>query len=65
VHFWLADAGGNVLLRRRPLAGLLGGMTELPLMPKRALADAILNRAQELLRVRQSDQTSKLVRGRR
>jgi A/G-specific adenine glycosylase len=30
VHFWLADAGGNVLLRRRPLAGLLGGMTELP-----------------------------------
>mgnify|MGYP001165928296 FL=1 len=42
-----------------------GGMTELPLMPKRALADAILNRAQELLRVRQSDQTSKLVRGKR
>ena len=41
-----------------------GGMTELPLMPKRALADAILNRAQELLRVRQSNQTSKLVRGR-
>ena len=30
VHFWLADADGNVLLRRRPLAGLLGGMTELP-----------------------------------
>ncbi len=42
-----------------------GGMTELPLMPKRALAEAILNRAQELLRVRQSDQTSKLVRERR
>ena len=42
-----------------------GGMTELPLMPKRALAEAILNRAQELLRVRQCDQTSKLVRGRR
>jgi phosphopantothenoylcysteine decarboxylase / phosphopantothenate---cysteine ligase len=42
-----------------------GALTELPLMPKRALADAILNRAQELLRVRQSNQTSKLARGRR
>ncbi len=41
-----------------------GVLTELPLMPKRALADAILNRAQELLRVRQSNQPSKLVRGR-
>ena len=40
-----------------------GVLTELPLMPKRALADAILNRAQELLLVRQSNQTSKLVRG--
>ena len=30
VHFWLVDAGGNVLLRRRPTQGLLGGMTELP-----------------------------------
>ena len=30
VHFWLEDSGGNVLLRRRPEAGLLGGMTELP-----------------------------------
>jgi A/G-specific adenine glycosylase len=30
VHFWLTDAEGNVLLRRRPPAGLLGGMTELP-----------------------------------
>jgi A/G-specific adenine glycosylase len=30
VHFWLTDAGGNVLLRRRPPSGLLGGMTELP-----------------------------------
>ncbi len=29
-HFWLADANGRVLLRRRPGAGLLGGMTELP-----------------------------------
>jgi phosphopantothenoylcysteine decarboxylase/phosphopantothenate--cysteine ligase len=42
-----------------------GVLTELPLMPKRALADAILNRAQELLRVRKSNQTSKLVRGKR
>ena len=30
VHFWLLDAAGNVLLRRRPESGLLGGMTELP-----------------------------------
>jgi A/G-specific adenine glycosylase len=30
VHFWLADHDGNVLLRRRPQEGLLGGMTELP-----------------------------------
>jgi A/G-specific adenine glycosylase len=30
VHFWLTDAAGNVLLRRRPAEGLLGGMTELP-----------------------------------
>ena len=30
VHFWLADDAGNVLLRRRPAEGLLGGMTELP-----------------------------------
>jgi A/G-specific adenine glycosylase len=30
VHFWLTDTGGNVLLRRRPPEGLLGGMTELP-----------------------------------
>jgi A/G-specific adenine glycosylase len=30
VHFWLADGVGNVLLRRRPAEGLLGGMTELP-----------------------------------
>jgi phosphopantothenoylcysteine decarboxylase / phosphopantothenate---cysteine ligase len=42
-----------------------GVLTELPLMPKRALADAILNRAQELLRIRESNQTSKLVRGKR
>ena len=36
-----------------------GAMTELLLMPKRALADAILNRAQELLRPRQSSQAPK------
>jgi A/G-specific adenine glycosylase len=30
VHFWLTDATGNVLLRRRPASGLLGGMVELP-----------------------------------
>ena len=29
-HFWLTDPAGNVLLRRRPPQGLLGGMTELP-----------------------------------
>jgi A/G-specific adenine glycosylase len=29
-HFWLQDASGQVLLRRRPPTGLLGGMTELP-----------------------------------
>ena len=28
--FWLTDARGQVLLRRRPPQGLLGGMTELP-----------------------------------
>ncbi|HSL03672.1 MAG TPA: bifunctional phosphopantothenoylcysteine decarboxylase/phosphopantothenate--cysteine ligase CoaBC [Nitrospiraceae bacterium] len=33
-------------------------ITELPLMPKRALADAILNRAYELLRTRQSSQVT-------
>jgi len=30
VHFWLTDRAGNVLLRRRPEHGLLGGMLELP-----------------------------------
>ncbi len=29
-HFWLTDQAGQVLLRRRPPKGLLGGMTELP-----------------------------------
>jgi phosphopantothenoylcysteine decarboxylase / phosphopantothenate---cysteine ligase len=42
-----------------------GGMMELPLMPKRALADAILNRAEELLRTRQFSHVPKpVVRGR-
>jgi phosphopantothenoylcysteine decarboxylase/phosphopantothenate--cysteine ligase len=40
-----------------------GSMTELPLMPKRALADAILNRAKELLRTRQSSRAPKPVAG--
>lgn len=40
-----------------------GTMTELPLMPKRALADAILNRAQELLCTGQSHQIPKPVAG--
>jgi phosphopantothenoylcysteine decarboxylase/phosphopantothenate--cysteine ligase len=40
-----------------------GAMTELPLMPKRALADAILNQAKELLRTRQSGQAPKPVAG--
>jgi A/G-specific adenine glycosylase len=30
VHFWLQDFSDQVLLRRRPPSGLLGGMTELP-----------------------------------
>ena len=30
VHFWLEDAQGRVLLRRRQAAGLFAGMTELP-----------------------------------
>jgi A/G-specific adenine glycosylase len=47
-HFWLTDAAGQVLLRRRPPRGLLGGMSELPgtdwtatrLTPAAALARA-------------------------
>jgi A/G-specific adenine glycosylase len=35
-HFWLTDTNGQVLLRRRPPRGLLGGMTELPGTPWRA-----------------------------
>jgi len=30
VHFWVVDAQDRVLLRQRPVSGLLGGMTELP-----------------------------------
>ena len=40
-----------------------GAMTELSLMPKRALADAILNQAQKLLRARESNQAPKPVAG--
>ena len=40
-----------------------GAITELPLMPKRALADAILNRAHELLRAKESNQAPKPVVG--
>ena len=36
IAFWLTDAEGRVLLRRRPPRGLLGGMTELPGTPWRA-----------------------------
>jgi len=36
VHFWLTDAAGRVLLRRRPPRGLLGGMTEFPGTPWRS-----------------------------
>lgn len=35
-HFWLEDALGRVLLRRRDPRGLLGGMAELPGTPWRA-----------------------------
>lgn len=38
VHFWLEDAAGRVLLRRRPPRGLLGGMAELPGTPWRGAA---------------------------
>jgi A/G-specific adenine glycosylase len=31
--FWIRDKGGNVLLRRRPEQGLLGGMMEFPSSP--------------------------------
>jgi phosphopantothenoylcysteine decarboxylase/phosphopantothenate--cysteine ligase len=52
-----SDQNAAILIDRQ------GGMTELPLMPKRALADAILDRAQELLRGRHSSQNIKPVAG--
>jgi len=49
-QFWLQDAAGNVLLRRRPSTGLLGGMLELPGTPWRpeswAEADALAHAPQ-------------------
>jgi A/G-specific adenine glycosylase len=44
-HFLLTDAGGGVLLRRRPPRGLLGGMLELPGTPWR---EAIWGEAEAL-----------------
>lgn len=35
VHFWLIDSAGQILLRRRPAQGLLGGTMELPGTPWR------------------------------
>jgi phosphopantothenoylcysteine decarboxylase/phosphopantothenate--cysteine ligase len=52
-----SDQNAATLIDRR------GTMTELPLMPKRALADAILNRAHELLRTRESSQAPEPVAG--
>jgi phosphopantothenoylcysteine decarboxylase/phosphopantothenate--cysteine ligase len=46
-----SDQNAAILIDRQ------GTMVELPLMPKRALADLILNQAKELLRNRQSVQT--------
>ena len=46
--FWLTDTAGQVLLRRRPNEGLLGGMTELPgtaWLPDPWPADAAQNAA--------------------
>jgi A/G-specific adenine glycosylase len=37
VHFLLRDAAGQVLVRRRPASGLLGGMLEIPGTPWRDL----------------------------
>ena len=48
-----SDQNAAVLIDRQ------GGMTELSLMSKRALADAILNRAYALLHTRQSNQAPK------
>jgi phosphopantothenoylcysteine decarboxylase/phosphopantothenate--cysteine ligase len=56
-------AGFNSDQNAATLIDRQGIMTELPLMPKRALADAILNRVYELLRARQSSQTPTIVMG--
>ena len=54
-----SDQNAAILIDRQ------GGMKELPLMPKRALADAILNRAIELFLTRQFSHDPKpVVRGR-
>jgi phosphopantothenoylcysteine decarboxylase/phosphopantothenate--cysteine ligase len=52
-----SDQNATTLIDRQ------GAMIVLPLMPKRALADAILNRAQELLLTRQTGQAPKPVAG--
>jgi phosphopantothenoylcysteine decarboxylase/phosphopantothenate--cysteine ligase len=52
-----SDQNATTLIDRQ------GIMTELPLMPKRALADAILNRAHELLCSGQCSQAAKPVAG--
>jgi phosphopantothenoylcysteine decarboxylase/phosphopantothenate--cysteine ligase len=52
-----SDQNAAILIDRQ------GAMIELPLMPKRALADIILNQAQELLRSRQSKQAPTPVAG--
>jgi phosphopantothenoylcysteine decarboxylase/phosphopantothenate--cysteine ligase len=48
-----SDQNAAILIDRQ------GGMTELSLMSKRALADAILNRAYALLHTTQSSQVTK------
>ena len=52
-QFWLMDAAGRVLLRRRPPRGLLGGMLELPGAEWRAVpwavADALAQAPQAAL----------------
>jgi A/G-specific adenine glycosylase len=45
IAFWITDAKGRVLLRRRPPSGLLGGMME---VPSSAWLEGRLNRAAAL-----------------
>ncbi|MDP1768193.1 MAG: bifunctional phosphopantothenoylcysteine decarboxylase/phosphopantothenate--cysteine ligase CoaBC [Nitrospirota bacterium] len=59
----MAGAGFGSEQNAATLIDREGAVTELPLMPKRALADAILNRAYELLRTRASEQAPKPVVG--